>query len=310
MSFALKKITFLIVISFFGGYSLLATNNESIDFEKIEQHIENGELVKAEKQLKKIKQSKSNTIHQKYYCSKLLTTIYLNQQAFSKYNLEVDQLIRFSKFLNPIYASEAYAHKAYYWHYMMFSDSALVYSNKSMALYRKNEKFRTKIDIPFIYEVHAITYLYRIDDISPKAYLDLKISDQKRKQYQWFDSAITYEHKFPFTFSIERSMLYRSYANRWLDEVVGRRPKIPTKMQLIAFQKANDLYDKGIACLKPWHLNDFLTLNGLKAAIHTYIHRYKEADEIFSTTLNSISPKTLMNRRKLNYQPLMVFLTF
>ena len=310
MSFSLKKITFLIVISFFGGYSLSATIDKSIDFERIEQHIENGELLKAEKQLRKIEQTKSNSIHQKYYCSKLLTKIYLNQQAFSKYNLEVDQLIRYSKFLNPIYQSEAFAHKAYYWHYMMWADSALVYSNKSMALYRKNEKFRTKIEIPFIYELHAITYLYRIDAIAPKAYLDLPIKDFKRKQFQWFDSAIAYERKFPFHFSTDRSMLYRSYANRWLDEVVGRRPKTPTKMQLIAFEKANELYEKGILCLKPWHTNDFLILNGLKGAIHTYIHRYKQADAIFTTALNSISPKTLMNRRKLNYQPLMVFLTF
>lgn len=310
MSFTLKKIKFLIVISFFGGYAFSATISHQIDFEKIEKDIENGELLKAEKQLRKIEETKANSLFQKYYCSKLLTTIYLNQQAFSKYNLEIDQLIHFSKFLNPIYKSEAYAHKAYYWHYMMFSDSALVYSNKSMSIYRKNERYRTKIDIPFIYEVHAITYLYRNDAISPKAYLDLKISDQKRKQYQWFDSAMTYEHQFPFRFSIERSMLFRSYANRWLDEVVGRGGKIPTKIQLIAFEKAKNLYDRGIASLKPWHYNDFLTLNGLKAAIHTYIHRYKEADEIFSTTLNSISPKTLMNRKKLNYQPLMVFLTF
>ena len=72
-------------------------------------------------------------------------------------------------------------------------------------------------------------------------------------------------------------------------------------MQLIAFEKANNLYDKGIACLKPWHTNDFLILNGLKGAIHTYIHRYKEADAIFTTALNSIAPNTLMDRKKINW---------
>jgi hypothetical protein len=310
MSEFLKKITFFIVISFIGGNSLCATRSYQLDFQKIEQEIEAGELLKAERKLKKIEKSESIGMLEKYKCNKLMTKIYLNQQAFSKYNLEVDKLIHLSKFLNPIYKSEAYAHKAYYWHYMMWSDSALVYSNKSMAIYRKNEKFRTKVEIPFIYEVHAITYLYRTDAIAPKAYLDLSIKDFKRKQFQWFDSALYYHAKFPFKFSTDRSMLYRSYANRWLDEVAGRRPKTPTKMQLIAFVKANDLYNKGIACLKPWHTNDFLILNGLKGAIHTYIHRYKEADEIFTTALNSIAPNTLMDRKKINYHPLMTFLTF
>ena len=310
MSEFLKKITFFIVISFIGGNSLCATKSYQLDFQKIEQEIEAGELLKAERKLKKIEKSESIGKLEKYKCNKLITKIYLNQQALSKYNLEVDKLIQLSKFLNPIYTSEAYAHKAYYWHYMMWADSALVYSNKSMALYRKNEKFRTKVEIPFIYEVYAITYLYRTDASKPKAYLDLPIKDFKRKQFQWFDSALYYQAKFPFKFSTDRSMLYRSYANRWLDEVAGRRPKTPTKMQLIAFEKANNLYDKGIACLKPWHTNDFLILNGLKGAIHTYIHRYKEADAIFTTALNSIAPNTLMDRKKINYQPLMVFLTF
>lgn len=309
MSEFLKKITFFIVISFIGGNSLCATKSYQLDFQKIEQEIEAGELLKAERKLKKIEKSESIGKLEKYKCNKLMTKIYLNQQAFSKYNLEVDKLIHLSKFLNPIYSSEAYAHKAYYWHYMMWADSALVYSNKSMSLYRKNEKFRTKVEIPFIYEVYAITYLYRTDASKPKAYLDLPIKDQKKKQFQWFDSALYYQAKFPFKFSTDRSMLYRSYANRWLDEVVGRGAKIPTKSQLIAFKKANVLYDKGIACLKPWHKNDFLTLIALKGSIHTTLRRYKEAEKIFNTGLHSLSTEDLMNRSKLDYHPLMNFLS-
>jgi hypothetical protein len=300
---------FFIVISFIGGNSFCATRSYQLDFQKIEQEIEAGELLKAERKLKKIEKSESIGMLEKYKCNKLMTKIYLNQQAFSNYNLEVDKLIRLSKFLNPIYLSEAYAHKAYYWHYMMWADSALVYSNKSMALYRKHEKFRVKIDIPFIYEVYAITYLYRSDKIAPTAYLDLPIKDFKKKQFQWFDSALYYQAKFPFKFSTERSMLFRSYANRWLDEVVAGRPKVPSKLQLLAFKKANALYDKGIKCLKPWHKNDFLTLIGLKGSIHMSIHRYKEAEIIFNNGLHTLSSEDLMNRSKLDYHPLMNFLS-
>lgn len=309
MGITFVKIAVLFVFSIFGSIAY-ASHSHPNYFQKIEQQIEKGELEITEQQLKKIKQSRTYSLHQKYHCSKLLSKIYLNQQKFNKYSLEVDQLIRLSKFLNPIYQSEAYAHKAYYWHYMMWSDSALIYSNKSMAIYRTNERFRAKIDIPFIYEIHAITYLYRNDNKTPQCYLNLPISDLKKKQYQWFDSAVYYEQRFPFRFSIDRSMLFRSYANRWLDEVAGRKGKKSTPMQLLAFEKAKALYDQGLASLKPWHYNDILTINGLKAAIHTYIHRYKEADDIFKDALNSIPDKTLMNRIKLNYQPLMVFLTF
>ena len=309
MSEFLKKITFFIVISFIGGNSLCATKSYQLDFQKIEQEIEAGELLKAEKKLKKIEKSEYIGMLDKYRCNKLMTKIYLNQQAFSKYNLEVEKLIHLSKFLNPIYKSEAYAHKAYYWHYMMWADSALVYSNKSMALYRKNEKFRAKIEVPFVYEVYAITYLYRWDKIAPTAYLDLPIKDHKKKQFQWFDSALYYQAKFPFKFSTDRSMLYRSYANRWLDEVVAGRPKVPSKLQLLAFKKANVLYDKGIKCLKPWHKNDFLTLIALKGSIHMSIHWYKEAEIIFNKGLNTLTSEDLMNRSKLDYHPLMNFLS-
>ena len=310
MSSTLRRFALVIVISFFGGKSLCASKNSQINFRKIERKIEIGQLDKAEKELKKIEKKRILNYEEKYYCSKLLTTIYLTKQSFNHYSLEIDKLIRFSKKLNPIFRSEAYAHKAYYWHYMMWADSALVYSNKSMALYRKYEKFRVKIDVPFIYEVHAITYLYRNDQLKPKAYLDVPIKDFKRKQFQWFDSSIIYENNFPFQFSTQRSMLYRSYANRWLDEVVGQRPKVPSTLQLFAFNKANALYDKGISCLKSYHKNDYLILLGLKAAIHTYIHRYEEADLIFSKGLKSISQEDLMNRSKLDYHPLMTFLTF
>ena len=276
---------------------------------KIEQQIENGELVKAETQLLNLEKSQQSNYAERYYYSKLLGKIYQTQQDFSKYIQQVEKSVKLAKKLHPIYQAEAFANKAYYWHYMMWSDSALVYSNKSMVLYRKHEKFRAKIDVPFIYEVYAITYLYRSDNIQPKAYLNLPIEDFKKKQFQWFDSALYYQEKFPFKFSTERSMLYRSYANRWLDEVVGRRPMVPTKLQLFAFKKANALYDKGIKSLKPWHKNDFLTLIGLKGSIYTTIHRYKEAEKIFNTGLQTLSSEDLMNRSKLDFHPLMNLLS-
>lgn len=276
----------------------------------IKLQMENGHLPQSEAALIQLCQTKKLTTYELFALNKQLSKVYLMQQNFTKYGAQVDQMMLLSKRIHPIYQAEAYAHKAYYWHYLMWPDSALVYADKSMKLYRKHELFRSKIDIPFIYEVHAITFLYRRDGTKPKAYLNLPIEEFKKNQFQWFDSALFYQSKFPFEFTTERSMLYRSYANRWLDIVVGDPKSKPKPIQLYAFQKANDLYDKGIACLKPCHKNDLLTLTGLKGCIHTYIQRYKDAETIFHKVLQQIGWRDLFDRSKVDYQPLMVLLTF
>jgi hypothetical protein len=299
-----------IVLCFIAFSAKSITIDEQATLTEIGAFIQSGKLRKAEYSLREHLKSKNHTVKARYEYAKLLGKVYLNEQDFDKYLLNANRALTFAQRLHPIYVSEVYAQKAYYWHYMMWSDSALVYSNKAMDLFRKHRSSMDKIDVPFMYEVYAITYLYRNDQTKPKAYLDLPIADYKRKQFQWFDSAVYYQNRYPFKFSIERSMLYKSYANRWLDLVVGDRSSNITPLQYLAFEKANALYNKGIDCLQPWDLNDFLLVTGLKGAIHTYIGRYKEADEIFKNALMKVSKKTCFDRSKVAYQPLIVFLTF
>ena len=306
-------VVFLLFFSFsiVRGNSL--TKNKSLI--KIEQQIEKGELVKAEKKLLYLEKSRKASFIERYYYSKLLGKIYLTQQAFSKYSLQVEKSVKFARKTHPIYQAEAFANKAYYWHYMMWPDSALVYSNKSMTLYRKHEKFRTKIDVPFIYEVYAMTYLYRSDKTKPNAYLDYDINDSRRKQFQYFDSALYYQEKYPFKFTTDRAMLYRSYGNRWLDMVSSYQ--IFTKkeseqfkpLQWIAFHRANELYDKGLACLKKCHKNDFVFLTALKGTNHTCVGRWREADSIFDAAMCEFSSYDLLNPSNFAYQTLMDFLS-
>ena len=256
--------------------SFSMTSDEKMFISNVNEYIQSGQMKIAESKLiSHLKLGKGST-YARYQYSKLLSKIYLHQQIFDKFLMNSDRGLKFAKRLNPIFVSEVYAQKAYYWHYMMWPDSALVYSNKAMELFQKNRSSMDKIDVPFMYEVYAIAYLYRNDAIKPTAYLNAPISDSKRKQFQWFDSALYYPSRYPFKFSGDLSRLYRSYANRWLDLVVGDRSSHITPLQYFAFENANALYDKGIACLEPWDFNDFLSLNGLKGAIHTYIRRYKE----------------------------------
>jgi len=305
-----RRFFLLIVVCAVSNAAFSMTSKEKETISKVEGLIQTGQLKMAEKNLISQLKSGRGSTDASYQFSKLLSKAYLIQQIFDKYLLNSDKSLTFAKRLHPIYVSEVYAQKAYYWHYMMWSDSALVYSNKAMDLFRKHSSSMSKIDVPFMYEVYAITYLYRNDGVKPSEYLDIPIADHKRKQFQWFDSALFYQERFPFKFSNDLSMLYRSYANRWLDLVVGDRSSNITPLQWLAFKKANALYDKGIACLNPWDYNDFLALNGLKGAIHTYITRYKEADEIFKNSLKKVSRKTMFDRSKVAFQPLMVFLTF
>ncbi len=299
-----------IVVCAVSNAAFSMTSKEKETISKVEGLIQTGQLKMAENTLISQLKSGRGSTDASYQFSKLLSKAYLIQQIFDKYLLNSDKSLAFAKRLHPIYVSEVYAQKAYYWHYMMWSDSALVYSNKAMDLFRKHRTSMSKIDVPFMYEVYAITYLYRNDGVKPSEYLDIPIADHKRKQFQWFDSALFYQERFPFKFPNDLSMLYRSYANRWLDLVVGDRSSNITPAQRYAFQKANALYDKGIACLQPWDFNDFLSLNGLKGAIHTYTKKFREADEIFKNTLKKVRRKILFDRSKVAFQPLMVFLTF
>jgi hypothetical protein len=301
----------LLLCSLLFSFSMFSmSKEEQSTISSIENKIQIGQFKQAQAQLQQIVHSNSGSLEARYRYHKLLGKIYLNQQIMDQYLKCNNRALYFAQKLHPIYVSEVYANKAYFYHYLMWEDSALLYSNKSLQLLRKNWSFREKIEVPFVYEVFAICYLYRSVIQPPKAYLDIPIPDYKRLQFQWFDSALYYQSKYPFTFSTDLSMLYRSYANRWLDVVSEERKNKKTTLMQQAFKRSNQLYDKGISCLNPWHRNDYLVLLGLKGAIHTYMKKYKEADEIFNRALRRFSQKELMDRSIIAYQPLIVLQTF
>ena len=282
---------------------------------QIETNIENANLLIAEQQLFKLQKS-NISIKQKYHCVKLLEKIYLTQQNFNKYSICNEQLVKIAKQLHPIYLSEAYAYKAYYWHFMMWADSALIYSNKSHDLMMKNRQFLTKIEPAFIYEVYATTYLYRKTNLKTNCYQIEGLIDYKPIQFQYFDSTIYYEQKYPFKFSSDKAMIYRSYANRWLD-VVGYGTNFLESKEIfyqpinyLAFKKANELYDKGLACIKDHHTNDFFQIIALKCLNYMSIGKFKEGEKICAFAKKKYDLKKLIDRYSLAYSPLMNFMTY
>lgn len=281
---------------------------------QIEAKIENGELAIAEQQLFKLQKS-NISIKQKYHCVKLLEKIYLTQQNFNKYSVYNEQLVKIAKQLHPIYLSEAYAYKAYYWHTLMWGDSALVYANKSFEIIQKNRQFLTKIEPSFVYEVYAITYLYRRTNLKTNFYQIEGLDNNKPIQFQYFDSAIYYQEKYPLKFSSDKAMIYRSYANRWLDIAAGYRvhsaeeAKQLKPLNWLAFEKADKLYDKGLACLKVHHVNDYFAIAGLKSLNYTDVGKWEQGNQILNLAIHKYSIAVLVDRSKLAYQPFMNFMS-
>ncbi|MEY4522049.1 MAG: hypothetical protein RIT10_1234 [Bacteroidota bacterium] len=306
-------IVFISLISF--NTSFAKTSDYKAQVLKIEQLIEKNQLIAAQKLVYKLKHTFKESIQENYYSTKLSCKIFLFQQAFDHYNLANEKLCKLAKQLPPIYLSEAYAHKAYYWHYMMWPDSALVYSNKSYELYNKSRKFSAQIEPAFIYEVYAMTYLYRSDDLKTTAYSGMGLKGYQPKLFLYFDSSYFIQQHYPFKFTSDKAMFYRSNGNRWLDLVTGYKVKTKEEsknfkpVQWLAFRKANELYNKGIACLKEWHRNDLLTLTALKATNYTGVGKWKEAKYYFDRVFNKFSKQELFNRAIIAYQPLMIFLT-
>jgi hypothetical protein len=282
---------------------------------QIEANIENGELAIAEQQLFKLQKS-TLTLKQKYECTKLLEKIYLTQQNYFKYSTCNTELVNIAKQLHPIYLSEAYAYKAYYWHYMMWADSALIYSNKSHDLMMKNRQFLAKIEPSFVYEVYATTYLYRRTNLKTNFYQIKGLNDCYPILFQYFDSTIYYQEKYPLKFSSDKAMIYRSYANRWLDvigygenflEPDGKKIK---PIQLLAFRRANELYDHGLSCLKDHHINDVFQIISLKCLNYMSIRKFKEGERLCKLTKQKFDIEQLVSNSNLAYNPLMNFMTY
>ncbi len=306
-------------ICFFANGLLFAksTNQLSVQTQilQIEQNIENANLAIAEQQLFKLQKSPL-TLKQKYECTKLLEKIYLTQQDFNKYSLCSEQLVKIAKQLHPIYLSEAYAYKAYFYHTMMWGDSALVYSNKSHDLMMKNRQFLAKIEPSFVYEVYAITYLYRRTNLKTNFYQIDGLSEYQPVQFQYFDSAIYYQVKYPLKFSSDRAMIYRSYANRWFDKVNSYRvfsaeeAKQLKPISWYAFKKVDELYDKGLACLKAQHVNDYFAIIALKSLNFNNVGKCEKGSQILDNAIHRYPIKFLLDRSKVAYQPFMNFMSY
>ena len=283
--------------------------------ERTKQNIEAGNLTVAIAELVRLEKGNSLQNTEKYTVGNLLCKAYFMQQAHSKYRVQFEKNLQIAAKLPAIYKAEVLSHKAFYFHYLMWQDSALYYSNAAMKILASNRKHLHKIETPFVYEVYAITFLYRRRPYTKGTYLSLPVEDHVKNMYQYFDSAIYYADRYPFLFSSDKAVLYRSYGNRWLDHVTNYRPfskaqaRQMTAFQWRSFQRANELYDKGIACLKEEHANDIIHISSLKAMNYSNVGRLVEAENLLHRVTEKYATNKLLNENSMNYHPLASFLT-
>jgi hypothetical protein len=304
----------LFIFSVFSGFSQV--NHQKNDFLKdSKHHIEAGNLNRAVSELVRLEKSNSLQSAEKYAVGNLLCKVYFMQQEHSKYRVQVEKNLQLAANLPAIYSAEVLSHKAFYFHYLMWQDSALYFSNAAMKILASNRKQLHKIETPFVYEVYAITFLYRRRPYRKGTYFSLPVEDHVKNMYQYFDSAIYYADRYPFKFSSDKAVLYRSYGNRWLDHVTNYRPfsKVQarqlTAFQWLSFQRANELYDKGLACLREQHANDIIHISSLKAMNYSNVGRLVEAENLLHQVFEKYATSNLFNENTMNYYPLASFLT-
>ena len=259
-----------------------------------EQLIEDGSINIAYLILVEHLKTKNLSKEVKYKVYKDLAKIHLYEQDLVNYEKLNRKAYELKKNEGEIYKGMYYAEKAYFWHFLMWSDSAAYYSNRSMEIIQRNRKDIAQINIAFVYQMYGIGYLYRKVDplIKVKVNHDLPVSRILMNQY--FDSAKIYEQKFPFQFSSDRVMLYRGVGNRYLDLVSEYTynykdfQKTMNQQQWFSYRKAMESYDytkKHVLNSLNW--NDIIFTNSMKGLNYMCIGERKKARILFNTVLNN-----------------------
>ena len=287
--------TIILLFIFNGSYTVLASNDKiTKQPEKLilaEQLIEDGSINLAYLILKEYSETKISK-NLKYRVYKDLAKIHLFEQDMVNYEKLNKKAYQLKKEDGEIYKGMYYAEKAFFWHYLMWGDSAAFYSNRSMEIIQRNRKDFSKINVPFVYQMYAIGYLYRKLEPTPKVKIIYEMPVARILMNQWFDSAKVYEKKFPFQFSSERVYLYRGVGTRYLDHVSGYQyqtkeyQKSMNISQWYSYKKAMEAYNYTIQnVINPRNWNDIILTKSLKGLCYMCVGEKIKAKHLFNSVL-------------------------
>ena len=286
-------LVFIIILPFFGqaGNSLKSKEDR---LKMAEELIEDGSINIAHLLLEDYLKTPNLSKDKKYKAYKDLAKIYLYEQDLVNYEKLNRKAYELKKTEGEIYKGMYYAEKAYFWHFLMWGDSAAYYSNRSMEIIQRNRKDFYKVNIAFVYQIYGIGFLYRKIDpkINVKVHHDLPVARILMNQY--FDSAKVYENKYPFPFSTDRVMLYRGVGTRYLDLVSGYSygykyfQKIMNQQQWFAYSKVMEYFtftDKYLINPKNW--NDIIHTKSLIGLNYMCIGEKLKAKRLFNSVLRN-----------------------
>ena len=259
-----------------------------------EELIENGSTNIAYILLEDYLKAKNIPKETKYRVYRDLAKIHMYENDIVNYEKFNRKAYELKKKDGEIYKGMYFSEKAYFFHFLTWGDSALYYSNRAMEIIQRNRKDYSKISVPFVYQIYAITFLYRKIDPAIKYKIEHQMPIARIVMNQWFDSAKVYEKKFPFQFSSDRVLLYRGVGTRYLDHVSGYNyvfKDAQKKMgisQWYSYQMALNAFNytlENVINKNNW--NDRISTTALKGLNYMCIGEKVKAKQLFNKTIKN-----------------------
>lgn len=313
----LKFIVFLFLMYFKSDFTF-ASKYISADYftakqleikELIERGLFNNAHLKCESLLK---QHLSND--QRYEILTTQSKIHFWTENLFEYNQTSKEAFDIKKKKSGIYKAYYYAQKAAFFHYHILADSAVYYSDKSMALLRQNWTDRKNVPFHFIYQIYGIVFLYR--NVNGKFYANSEFDYKHRLplilNYQ--DTALICINQVPH-FNQEKAIIYRSKGNRIMD-LVGytiRNKKSDFTNYNFQLSESNKAIREYNLALNSLSKNDHNFSNNIKSLIALAFYctnRQKDGDEILWPIIKRMENHPIHELNAENIQLLNILQTF
>ena len=287
-------ILFIILIHSSSLFSREIYISKNVDF--ADQLIEKGATNTAYFILKKELKNKNYSTLDKYKITKLISRCFLKEMDFTHYDEYNSKAYHIVKNKEEIYKAQYYIERVYFFHHLTWADSVVYYSKKAKTIFDRNKKDVKLIEIPFFYQIYAISHLYSVEYDNKFDNNRLKTPMRWVRIFQYYDSAIFYNQYTPYRKKSDLALLYRGIGNRHLDLVSGYvYPKKvdTTKLSALSYycyKKAKSSYTKANSLLDKNNIIEIISNYSLLGLLEMCVGNQKVAN-IYFDSMQSIYDK-------------------
>lgn len=265
--------------------------SKNVDF--ADQLIEKGATNTAYFILKKELKNKNYSILDKYKITKLISRCFLKEMDmyhYDEYNTKAFELVKDKE---EIYKAQYYAERVYFFHDLTWADSVMYYALRARAIFDQNKKDWSKIEVPFMYRMFGVSYLYNNleKDIKIKKWFGMP--KPRVKMLNLIDSSIILTKKHPYRHLSDLALAYKGRGNRYLDMVSGyryptkNRPYTISKLGWFAFYKAVSSYRESYKLLANENIPERISIYSLLGLSYMCIGKPQIA-KLYFDTMNTI----------------------